>query len=174
MLINNENNKNNINYNALNKKSSISNSNNSHINYNNINNCNEDADHRNNNSKNSIIFNNLSSINCNKNSTDLMKHKNINKRITVINGNKELIKEFKHEIALILNLNLNLSNETDDNTDYKISYYHYIKSIVLFCYNKEANSKMNLEIERVKKLLDIVTFKHFLMEAYYLHYCNNK
>eukprot|EP00340_Litonotus_pictus_P010645 CAMPEP_0170537054 /NCGR_PEP_ID=MMETSP0209-20121228/102498_1 /TAXON_ID=665100 ORGANISM="Litonotus pictus, Strain P1" /NCGR_SAMPLE_ID=MMETSP0209 /ASSEMBLY_ACC=CAM_ASM_000301 /LENGTH=132 /DNA_ID=CAMNT_0010838503 /DNA_START=1691 /DNA_END=2089 /DNA_ORIENTATION=+ len=52
-------------------------------------------------------------------------------------------------------------------SDEEISYFSYFASLVCgCCVKKQTRLKYDFEVQRIKKLLDIRYFNHFLTEAY--------
>lgn len=126
---------------------------------------------------NSINNANIININNNVNNLSNSAYKN---KLSVLRKDKEenknkdnsvknifAIKQFKEDISDILRID----NSRTFKEGEKITYYNYLRSNYFSCFiNQDLKDKYLFEITRIKKLLDIKTFKHFLMEAYSLHY----
>lgn len=86
-----------------------------------------------------------------------------------IKTRKNSINKFKQEIANII-----IGDSTKEfGSNEKITYSKYFKYQFCSCLtNKETAIKYEFEFDRVKRLLDIKTFKHFIMESYCIHYNN--
>lgn len=111
--------------------------------------------------------NNLySDVILNKNSSsDSNKNKESNKIINkTLNKEREVCNRFlKDELADILFGDSTKEFKHDD----EISYLNYLRAYLCFiCSNSELKMRYNYELNRVKKLLDFKTFKHYLMNSY--------
>lgn len=116
-----------------------------------------------------IQIENINDLN-NLNINNMIVNKDYNNDIIVnpnIKTRKNSINKFKQEIANII-----IGDSAKEfGSKEKITYSNYFKYQFCSCFtNKETAIKYEFEFDRVKRLLDIKTFKHFIMESYCIHY----
>lgn len=78
-----------------------------------------------------------------------------------------LIKELKNELTLVLFGD----KEKEFKNDKEISYFDYLTTIMCCCFSSQNTKNIyKFELNRVKKILNIETFQHFLTESYAIKY----
>lgn len=109
----------------------------------------------------------LNSKNISNNNNSVKYSSNLHINTQNLKMKRQAIKNFKEDIMTILDGDSKREFKAKEN----ISYIKYFFSQFCFCLlSKETASKYKFEFDRIKKLLDIKTFKHFIMEAYCIHY----